>query len=83
MRLTDGDRVRRMSSPDARFFQIYSPPAGGLLAAEPVSHANAALNEPEERWPELGLRILEAGESMRLRMSLSVGQGAPEGFQGE
>jgi aldose 1-epimerase len=73
MRLTDGNRVRRMASPDAGFFQIYSPPQGGLLAAEPVSHANAALNEPEARWPELGLQVLEPGESMRLRMRLSVG----------
>lgn len=72
MRLIDGDRVRSMSSPDAAFFQIYSPPAGALLAAEPVSHANAALNEPEDRWPELGLRVLGPGESMRLRMNLSV-----------
>ncbi|MBA2919817.1 aldose 1-epimerase [Sphingomonas sp. MAH-20] len=72
MRLTDGERVRRMTSPDARFFQIYSPPQGGLLAAEPVSHANAALNEPEDRWPDLGLRVLEPGQSMRLRMSLCV-----------
>ena len=72
MRLTDGDRTRRMSAPDAHFFQIYSPPQGGLLAAEPVSHANAALNEPEARWPELGLRVLEPGETMRLRMNLSV-----------
>lgn len=59
-----------MASPDAHFFQIYSPPEGGLLAAEPVSHANAALNEPEERWAELGLRILKPGETMRLRMVL-------------
>jgi aldose 1-epimerase len=72
MRLTDGDRIRRMASPDARFFQIYSPSTGGLLAAEPVSHANAALNEPEERWAELGLRVLKPGESMRLRMTLSA-----------
>jgi aldose 1-epimerase len=73
MRLTAGDgAVTRMSSPDAAFFQIYSPPAGGLLAAEPVSHANAAMNEPEERWAELGLRVLEPGETMRLRMRLGL-----------
>src|SRR3712207_9341865 len=42
-----------MSSPDARFFQLYSPAAGGLFVAEPVSHANAALNAPEEQWAEL------------------------------
>jgi aldose 1-epimerase len=74
MRLTYGDgAVTRMTSPDARFFQIYSPPQSGLLAAEPVSHANAALNEPEERWTELGLRVLAPGETMRLRMGLSIG----------
>lgn len=73
MRLTYGDgAVTRMTSPDAGFFQIYSPPKGGLLAAEPVSHANAALNEPEERWGELGLRVLGPGETMRLRMSLGA-----------
>lgn len=73
MRLVAGDgAVTRMRSPDARFFQIYSPPEGGLLAAEPVSHANAALNEPEARWPELGLRVLEPGETMRLRMTIGL-----------
>lgn len=72
LRLTAGDgAVTRMSSPDARFFQIYSPPSGGLIAAEPVSHANAALNEPEEEWPALGLRVLNPGETLRLRMDLS------------
>lgn len=77
MRLTYGDgAMTRMSSPDARFFQIYSPPQGGLLAAEPVSHANAALNEPEERWPELGLRVLETEETMRLAMHVSMKNGA-------
>jgi aldose 1-epimerase len=61
-----------LSSPDARFFQLYSPAAGGLFVAEPVTHANAALNEPEECWPELGLRVLEPGESMGLRMRVAV-----------
>jgi aldose 1-epimerase len=73
MRLTAGDgAVTLMTSPDAHFFQIYSPPSGALLAAEPVSHANAALNEPEVSWAQLGLRVLEPGETMRLRMTLSL-----------
>lgn len=73
MRLIGGDgAVTLMASPDARFFQIYSPVGGDMLAAEPVSHANAALNEPEERWGDLGLRVLEPGEVMRLRMTLSL-----------
>ncbi len=62
----------RMSSPTARFFQLYSPPTGGIFVAEPVTHANAALNEPEERWPELGLRVLEPGEEMSLEMRIEV-----------
>jgi aldose 1-epimerase len=61
-----------LSSPDARFFQLYSPAAGGIFVAEPVSHANAALNAPEEEWPELGMRVLEPAEEMSLEMRLQV-----------
>ena len=61
-----------LSSPQARFFQIYSPASGGLFVAEPVSHANAAMNAPECDWPELGFRVLEPGEEMRLDMRLEV-----------
>ncbi|MBW0007764.1 MAG: aldose 1-epimerase [Sphingomonas sp.] len=62
----------RLSSPDARFFQIYSPSSGGIFVAEPVSHANAALNASEADWPELGMRILDPGEEMSLTMQLDV-----------
>ena len=64
-----------MSSPDAQFFQLYSPREGGLFVAEPVSHANAALNAAEDEWPELGLRVLEPGEEMSLTMRIDVRQG--------
>ena len=62
----------RLSSPQAKFFQLYSPSAGGIFVAEPVTHANAALNRPETEWPELGMRALEPGETMRLDMRLDV-----------
>lgn len=62
----------QLSSPDAGFFQVYSPPTGGIFVAEPVTHANAALNEPEEQWPELGMRVLDPGQSMNLSMRLAV-----------
>jgi aldose 1-epimerase len=62
----------RMTSPEARFFQVYSPSEGGLFVAEPVSHANAALNEPEEAWSELGLNVLEPGEEMILNARLEL-----------
>ena len=61
-----------MSSPDARFFQLYSPASGGLFVAEPVTHANAAMNAPEEEWAELGMRVLEPGETMSLTMRVDV-----------
>jgi aldose 1-epimerase len=61
-----------LSSADARFFQLYSPLEGGIFVAEPVSHANAALNAPEEQWPELGMRVLDPGEEMSLDMRLDV-----------
>jgi aldose 1-epimerase len=61
-----------ISSPDARFFQVYSPASGGLFVAEPVSHANAAMNEPEELWAELGFAVLEPGEEMALTARFDV-----------
>jgi aldose 1-epimerase len=73
-RMSDPDWPYRieMSSPEAKFFQLYSPPSGGIFVAEPVTHANCALNHPESEWPELGMRVLKAGEEMRLDMRLEV-----------
>jgi aldose 1-epimerase len=62
----------RLSSADAHFFQLYSPASGGIFVAEPVTHANAALNAPEEQWSELGMRILDPGEAMSMTMRLDV-----------
>ena len=62
----------RLSSPDARFFQLYSPGEGGIFVAEPVTHANAALNRPEEEWPSLGMRVLGPGDEMRLDARLDL-----------
>ena len=64
-----------LSSPDAHFFQLYSPKDGGLFVAEPVSHANAALNAPEAEWSELGMRVLEPGEEMSLVMRIDIRPG--------
>jgi len=61
-----------LSSPEAKFFQLYSPPEGGIFVAEPVTQANAALNAPETEWPELGMNVLDPGESMGLDMRLEV-----------
>jgi aldose 1-epimerase len=62
----------RLTSPEAKFFQLYSPPQGSIFVAEPVTHANAALNQPESEWPELGMKVLDPGESMSLDMRLEV-----------
>ena len=64
-----------MSSPNAGFFQLYSPADGGIFVDEPVTHANAALNEPEELWADLGLKVLGPGETMQLDMRISVTPG--------
>lgn len=61
-----------MSSPQAKFFQLYSPAAGAIFVAEPVTHANAALNAPESEWPDLGMRVLAPSELMALDMRLEV-----------
>lgn len=53
----------RLTSPDARRFQVYAPESGGFFAAEPVQNANAALNEAQDRWPELGIALLAQDET--------------------
>ena len=73
-RLSDSDWPYdlQLSSPQAKFFQLYSPATGGIFVAEPVTHANAALNAPEAEWPRLGMRVLEPGEEMALDLRLDV-----------
>ena len=73
-RMSDPDwpHELRLNSLDAHFFQLYSPQTGGIFVAEPVTHANAALNAPEEQWPDLGMRVLDPGEAMSLTMRLNV-----------
>jgi aldose 1-epimerase len=61
-----------ISSPQARFFQLYSPAKGGIFVGEPVTHANAALNEPEEDWESLGIQLLEPGEDMALDARIAI-----------
>jgi aldose 1-epimerase len=61
-----------LSSTEARFFQLYSPSNGGLFVAEPVTHANAALNEPVQMWASLGIEILQPGQEMELEARLEV-----------
>ncbi|HEU5482393.1 MAG TPA: aldose 1-epimerase [Sphingomicrobium sp.] len=61
-----------LSSPEARFFQLYSPEEGGIFVAEPVTHANAALNEPQPMWPALGIHVLQPGGAMELEARLQV-----------
>lgn len=61
-----------LSSREARFLHVYAPAGGAFIALEPVSHANAALNESEEEWEALGLRILDPGETMSLAMRVEL-----------
>ena len=55
-------RALRLTSKAPRF-QLFSPPQGGLIAAEPVTNANAALNRPPQEWEGLGLWLLRPGET--------------------
>ena len=70
-RWPDRGRGLRLVS-EAHRFQLYSPQAGGLIAAEPVTNANGALNQPEALWPELGLWRLEPGASAELTARFEV-----------
>jgi aldose 1-epimerase len=65
--------LRITASDNARRFQVYAPEEGGVVVAEPVTHANDAFSHPEERWPSLGLVLLEPGAAMSMRARFEVG----------
>lgn len=68
-----GERAAlRLSSPDARRFQVYSPVAGGFFVAEPVQQANAALNASQSAWPALGITLLERGQSTGVSVRFDI-----------
>ena len=71
LRWPDRGRGLRLTS-EAPRFQLYSPEQGGLIAAEPVTNANAALNHPEADWEKLGLWILKPNESAQLTARFEV-----------
>lgn len=58
----DRGRALRLTSSAPRF-QLFSPREGGLIAAEPVTNANAALNRPQAEWESLGLWLLRPGQA--------------------
>jgi len=71
LRWPDRGRGLRLTS-EAPRLQLYSPEQGGFFAAEPVTHANAALNQPEAAWEALGLAILQPNERMELTARFEV-----------
>lgn len=64
VRWPDGLALRLTSA--ARYFQVYAPTTEDVLCAEPVSHANGALNAPQTEQAGLGLAVLEPGERLDL-----------------
>lgn len=60
--------ARLTMSADAPRFQVYAPPTGEVFAAEPVTNANDAISRPESEWAELGLVMLEPGQSTALEV---------------
>jgi aldose 1-epimerase len=61
-----------LSSRQARYFQLYSPTEGGIFVAEPVTHANAALNAPEPQWASLGIQVLDPGDTLVLDSRIEI-----------
>jgi aldose 1-epimerase len=70
-RLAGGGRtVLLQADPGARRVQVYAPPGEAFVCVEPVSHRPDALNAPP--GAASGLRVLAPGETMSLRMRLSL-----------
>lgn len=72
LRWPDRGLALRTTAPDVSRFQVYAPKEGGVICAEPVTHANGALNRPEADWAAHGLKVLEPGERLTLSVRFAV-----------
>lgn len=73
-RLAGGGRtIVVQADPGARRAQVYAPPGEAFVCVEPVSHRPDAVNAPAGQ--ATGLRVLAPGETMSLRMRLSLAAG--------
>ncbi|MDB5885949.1 MAG: aldose 1-epimerase [Polaromonas sp.] len=68
----ESGRGLQLDAADASYFQVYSPVGRGFFAAEPVQHANAALNAPQDQWRQQGIMMLAQGETRRLQARFSL-----------
>jgi aldose 1-epimerase len=71
IRWPDKKRCLLLTS-EAPRFQLFSPSEGGLIAAEPVTNANGALNYPESDWKHLGLWVLDPDQSCEMTARFEV-----------
>ena len=55
---------------DLKRLVVYTTPDKDLIAVEPVSHANNAMNQPNAQ--ALGVKILHAGETWQAAMTIQV-----------
>jgi aldose 1-epimerase len=70
-RLDGGGRTLVLQAdPGARRVQVYAPPGEPFVCVEPVSHRPDAVNAPAGEAS--GLRVLAPGETMSLRMRVSL-----------
>ena len=71
IRWPETERALRITSKAPRF-QVYAPAEGGLFAAEPVTNANGALNQPADAWEALGLWRLAPEETASMSARFQV-----------
>lgn len=64
--------IRVTASSDARWLQVYAPAGAEYFCAEPVTHANDAFAANESDWPELGVKVLNPGETLCLTLQITV-----------
>ena len=53
-------------------FIRHAPPGQPYVCLEPISHVADAINLAEQGWEGTGLRVLEPGETLSLRMQLRI-----------
>jgi len=68
----DGATLTLTADDPLDHFILHAPPGQPYVCLEPISHVADAINLAEQGWEGTGLRVLEPGETLSLRMQLRI-----------
>uniref|UniRef100_UPI003BEF32E3 aldose 1-epimerase n=1 Tax=Burkholderia arboris TaxID=488730 RepID=UPI003BEF32E3 len=72
IRREDGSCLSMTADAPLEHLVLHAPEESGYFCAEPVTHVSDAVNLSAQGWDRTGLRVLEPGETLRLKIRIAI-----------